>query len=236
MTIARSLAQALHHLASMSAGGRKEDAMSKRMTRCGAGRSRARGASCAVVAAAVGALALGAPDLAHAQEVIDQEKQDDYDTAHSVLQKTGLVTLGLTGITGATLLMNKKTLFSDGRCASGDPLLGDFGCGGLTYLHAAFGATTLALFVAQESVAVQSPISPYDEGSEGKQDAMTGMRVANYALFSVQPVLGLFAANPGILGVPEEDREDVSAALRTVHFAVGGTLATTYTVNAALQW
>jgi hypothetical protein len=143
------------------------------------------------------ALTLATPDLAQAQQVIDEEKQEDFDEAHSVLQKTGLVTLALTAF---------------------------------------FGASTLALFVAQESVAVQSPVSPYDEGSQGKQDAMTGLRVANYALFSAQPVLGLLAANPGILGVPEKDREDVSAALRTVHFAVGGTLATTYTVNAALQW
>jgi hypothetical protein len=194
-----------------------------------------RAAAASAIAAVVGAAVALAPSSASAQE-IDQERQEDYDTAHSVLQKTGLVTLGLTGLSGATLMINKPTAFGDGRCKSGDPIFGDFGCGGLTFLHLGFAVTTLGLFVAQEVVAEQAPISPYDQGSEGKQDAMAGFRVANYALFGVQPVLGLLAANPGILGVDDADKEDVSRALRTVHFGVGGGLATTYTANAIMQW
>lgn len=214
-------------------------APSKSSSRVARSRGRApqglRPVAATLIAAAFGAAAALVPASASAQE-IDQERQDDYDTAHSVLQKTGLVTLGLTGISGATLLINKPTAFGDGRCKSGDPILGDFGCGGLTYLHFGFAVTTLGLFVAQEVVAEQAPISPYDQGSEGKQDAMAGFRVANYALFGVQPVLGLLAANPGILGVDDADKEDVSRALRTVHFGVGGGLATTYTANAIMQW
>jgi hypothetical protein len=213
-------------------------APTKSSPRCAGSHGRARrrlGVAASLLSGALGAATALAPATAGAQE-IDQERQDDYDTAHSVLQKTGLVTLGLTGISGATLLINKPTAFGDGRCKSGDPILGDFGCGGLTYLHLGFAVTTLGLFVAQEVVAEQAPISPYDMGSETKQDTMAGFRVANYALFGVQPVLGLLAANPGILGVDDADKEDVSRALRTVHFGVGGGLATTYTANAIMQW
>jgi hypothetical protein len=195
-----------------------------------------RTAATTAVGVALGLASALLPDAAHAQEAFDQDKQDDLDTAHSVLQKTGLVTLGLTGVTGGVLMLNKPTLFGDGRCKSGDPLLGEFGCGGLTILHAGFGATTLGLFVAQEIVAGEMPISPYDMGSEGRQDAMTTLRYVNIGLFAVQPVLGFVAANPGVIGIPEDSQEDVSRVLRTIHFGIGGTLATTYTVNAALQW
>lgn len=193
-------------------------------------------AATAAIAVGVGAGIAALPRTAHAQETFDADKQEELGDVHSVLQKTGLVTLGLTGVSGGVLLLNKPTLFGDGRCKSGDPVLGDFGCSGLPILHAAFGATTLGLFVAQEIVAGEMPISPYDMGSEGRQDAMTGLRIANYSLFAVQPVLGFLAANPGVVGVSEESQEDVSRVLRTIHFGVGGTLATTYTVNAALQW
>jgi hypothetical protein len=209
--------------------------MEQAMKRSRARRWRALGKVSAAAAIAA-STALGAAREAAAQETIDREKQEDYETAHSVLQKTGLVTLGLTGATGAGLLINKRTLFSRGRCETGDPILGEFGCGGLTFLHAGFGATTAGLFVAQQIVGAQAPISPYDMGSEGKQDTMEALRYVNISLFIVQPVLGLLAANPGIMGVAEEDQEDVSAVLRTIHFGVGGSLATTYTVNAALQW
>lgn len=199
---------------------------------------RRRGRRWPVLAASLVAagVALVAPSEAAAQEAFDAEKQDDLETVHSVLQKSGLVTLGLTGVSGGVLLANKPTLFGDGRCKSGDPILGEFGCGGLTLLHAGFGATTLGLFVAQEIVAGEMPISPYDVGSDGRRDAMTALRYTNIGLFAVQPLLGFVAANPGVVGVPEESQEDVSRVLRTIHFGVGGTLATTYTVNAALQW
>jgi hypothetical protein len=173
--------------------------------------------------------------VAHAQ-AIDRQKQQDLDTAHSVLQKSGLVTLGLTGLSGYILLANKPTLFGEGLCKSGDPILGEFGCGGLTYVHASTAVLSLGFFIAQEVVAGDMPISPYDMGSEGKRDAMGALRIANIGLFAVQPVLGFLAANPEFIGIPDASQEDFSKVLRTIHFGVGTTLATTYTVNAALQW
>lgn len=198
--------------------------------------AKRRSVAATILAIVLGVAASLAPARASAQDVIDQDKQDDLDTVHSVLQKTGLVTLGLTGTTGAVLLVNKPTLFGDGRCKSGSPWLGDFGCGGLTFVHLGFAVSTLGLFIAQEIVAGEMPISPYDMGSEGRQDAMAGLRVANYSLFALQPVLGFLAANPGVIGISDSSKEDFSRVVRTIHFGVGGSLATTYTINAALQW
>ena len=193
-----------------------------------------------LVAALAGALVISAAASAQAQtsvppaqgSPIDQDKQRNLSDAHSVLQKTGLVTLGLTGLSGAALLANQETAFGAGRCNDGNPVFGEFGCTGLKYVHFGFGATTLGLFIATEIVAAEMPVSPYDMGDSTKQGAMKTLRVANIGLFAVQPVLGLLAANHGAFGMSA----GTAKVLRTVHFAVGGTVASTYTANAALQW
>lgn len=167
---------------------------------------------------------------------IDQDKQDRLETTHSVLQKAGLGTLLLTGTSGATLMINKPTLFGEGRCKTGDPLFGGFGCSGLSLVHFAMGAASLGLFVSSEIVAENMPISPYDMGTAGEQDTMRALRYTNIGLFAVQPLLGLVSAYPQLIGIPERSRESFSKIMRTVHFGVGGSLATTYSINAALQW
>lgn len=195
---------------------------------------------CILATAVASALALTAANQAHAQVTlppgpgsgIDQNKQDHLSDVHSALQKVGLVTLGGTGLTGAALLANEETAFGDGRCNTGSPVLGQFGCTGLKYLHFGFAASTLGLFIATEIVADEMPVSPYDMGSHGKQNAMKTLRVANIALFSTQPILGFLAANHRLFGMST----GAAKVLRTVHFAVGGTVAATYTANAALQW
>jgi hypothetical protein len=195
---------------------------------------------CILAAAFAGALTITLAPRADAQvsvppgpgSAIDQNKQHNLSDVHSVLQKVGLVTLGGTGITGAALLANSETAFGAGRCNTGNPVFGEFGCTGLKYVHFGFAASTLGLFVATEVVAEQMPVSPYDMGSKSKQNAMKTLRVANIALFSTQPILGFLAANHRLFGMSP----GAAKVLRTVHFAVGGTVATTYTANAALQW
>lgn len=167
---------------------------------------------------------------------IDQDKQDRLATTHSVLQKAGLGTLFFTGTSGSALMVNKPTLFGKGRCRTGDPLLGGFGCRGLSLLHFGMGVASLGLFVSSEIVAENMPVSPYDMGSAGKQDTMRTLRYTNIGLFAVQPILGLVATHPQLIGIPERSRETFSKVLRTVHFGVGGSLATTYSINAGLQW
>jgi hypothetical protein len=196
---------------------------------------------CLIAGALAGAFVLTATSRAQAQVTlppppgqssIDLNKQHDLSDVHSVLQKTGLATLAVTGVLGASLAVNTPTLFGEGRCATGSPWFGQFGCTGLKYAHFGFAATTLGLFVATEIVAEQMPVSPYDMGSTSKQSAMKTLRVVNIALFSVQPVLGFLAANHSLFGMSG----GAAKVLRTVHLAVGGTVAGTYTANAAMQW
>ena len=164
----------------------------------------------------------------------DRDEQEDLETAHSVLQKTGLGTLAVTGVLGGVLAVNHGTAFGDGRCSTGDPVFGSFGCSDLKYVHFGFAAATLGLFVATEVVAEKMPRSPYESHDAGRENAMKGLRVANIALFATQPVLGVVAANPQIFGLSHTS--NFAKVMRTIHLGVGGTVATTYTVNTALQW
>jgi hypothetical protein len=187
------------------------------------------------LAALVAALAL--PAAAQAQVSLTTQRQNDLTVAHSVLQKAGLVTLAGVAATGLPLLINKETLFSEGRCLKGDPLLGDFGCnGGLTALHFAFAATTLVLFISSEIVAAAMPVSPYDVLDTPRRETERTVRWINVGLFTAQPILGLLAAHPGLIGIPPDARRTFSKVVRTIHFGVALGVATGYTVNAALQW
>lgn len=193
----------------------------------------------AVQGAVLAFVAVAVPATSWAQTT-EVQRQRDLETAHSVVQKAGIGTLAVTGALGLVLFANKPTLFGDGLCSTGDGIMGEYGCGpGLGLTHFAFAVTSLGLFVASEILAEEMDPGPYDDGyynDPGRRRTTEALRWTNVGLFALQPVLGIIAAHPGIIGIPASARADFSRVLRTVHLGVGLGLATTYTVNAALQW
>ena len=192
----------------------------------------------AVQGAVLAFVAVAVPASGWAQTAEVENRQRDYERAHSVVQKAGIGTLAVTGALGLVLFANKPTLFGDGLCSTGDGIMGEFGCGpGLGLTHFAFAVTSAGLFIASEILAEAMDPGPYEDYSNpGRRRAMETLRWTNVGLFALQPVLGIIAAHPGIIGIPASARADFSRVMRTVHLGVGLGLATTYTVNAALQW
>ncbi|MBL8954017.1 MAG: hypothetical protein JNK82_24785 [Myxococcaceae bacterium] len=183
-------------------------------------------------------LVLAVPASGWAQVATPElERQQNLDRAHSAVQKTGLATLAIAGTLGLIQFANKPTLFGDGLCSTGEAIGGDFACGGgMSILHFVFAASTLGLFVAEQVIAAEMNPSPYRTGDLNKDRATDHLRWVNAGLFIAQPVLGLIAAHPALIGIPTDARPMFSRVMRTVHFGVGLGLATTYTVNAALMW
>jgi hypothetical protein len=177
------------------------------------------------------------PTAAFAQD-LDPAQQQRLKDWRSATQKAGLATLGVAVGLGIPLAANKPTLFSDGLCKAGDPMFGSsFGCdGGLAITHFVFAGSTLALFVASELIAMEMSPSPYETGDTTRDNASKAFLWTNVGLFSVQPLLGLLAAHPGLIGIPPDARVMFSKVLRTLHFAVGLGLVSTYAVHAGLQW
>jgi hypothetical protein len=188
------------------------------------------------------ALVLLGAHSASAQPVLspsEADRQEDLNNAHSILQKTTLVSIGVTGALGLVTAYNQATVFGKGQCStdSGKPLFGKWGCDGLNVLHGIAGIATTGLFIATEVVAVSMPISPYDDASSStKTDAMKTLRWINIGLVGVQGVMGLIAAYPQVIGIPVSARPAFSAILRTIHIGTGVTFAGTYTATAILQW
>ncbi len=179
-------------------------------------------------------VALPVTAWAQVNTAAEQRRLEDW---HSATQKAGLVTLGIAAGLGMPLMANKETLLSEGLCKAGDPMFDEFGCnGGLSILHFGFAAATLGLFIATEIIAMEMNPSPYETGNSTIDGAGGALRWVNVGLFAVQPVLGLLAAHPGLIGVPEAHRAAVSRVLRTIHFSIGLGLVSTYSVQAGLQW
>jgi hypothetical protein len=176
------------------------------------------------------------PTAAFAQDLDPVQQQRLHDW-RSATQKAGLVSMGIAVGLGIPLAANKPTLFSDGLCKAGDPMFGSFGCdGGLAIVHFIFAGSALALFVSSELIAMEMSPTPYETGNTTRDNASKAFLWTNVGLFSVQPLLGLLAAHPGLIGIPPDSRVMFSKVLRTLHFAVGLGLVTTYSVQAGLQW
>jgi hypothetical protein len=182
-------------------------------------------------ALAVALLVIPAVSLA---QTSDREPTDRRATAHSAVQKTGLVTLWGTAALGAIIAVNAPPL-GDEQCAA----CGDMGKGAydaLVLTHFGLAAATLGLYVSSEILAETMTTNPYYTGDAQRQGGMQALRWVNVGLFATQPILGVLAAHPGLVGVPPEHRQLFSRVVRTLHLAVGAGTAASYTAVAVMQW
>jgi hypothetical protein len=159
--------------------------------------------------------------------------------AHRTLQYTTAAALTLTAAGGLVALANQPTLFGEGRCAAGDPIFGDYGCGGFSILHGMGGVLTTTSYVATMTVALSvpklpdgrgGPPGPFDHG--GFHRAATWVHVIGFA---AMPVLGLTAAHPEVLGVAPEDSQQFSESLRTVHVGLGVLTASAFVTTMVIE-
>jgi hypothetical protein len=174
------------------------------------------------------------PAVSFAQTTADP-RQQQLANAHSATQKAGLATLGVTALLGGLLAVDTPILGNE-ACAQSCGGIGKAGWETLSIVHFGFAAATLALWLSSEVLAEQMDQNPYYTGDLGLQREKQTLRWVNVGLFAAQPVLGLLAAHPGLIGIPPEARPMFSRVMRTLHVAVGVGVASSYTATAALQW
>jgi hypothetical protein len=178
-------------------------------------------------------VALGLPLAAHAQSYSSTHAQD-LASAHSWVQKTGLVTLYGAAALGAITAVNAPPM-GDERCAACEDM-GKDAYDALVLTHFGLAGATLALYITSEILAEKMAVNPYYTGDAQRQGAMQAMRWVNVGFFSAQPILGLLAAHPGWVGVPPAHQQLFSRVMRTLHLAIGAGTATSYTAVAVMQW
>lgn len=164
-------------------------------------------------------------------------RRDRMVRAHTALQLTTAGTLAVTGVLGVITAVNRPTLFGDGRCASGDPVFGRYGCESLNIIHGISGVATVGAYISTmvlEAVIHEPPWAINETpGWRTVRRVMTYVHVGGMIL---QPLLGMLGAYPQIIGINDpQTRDDVSRTLRTVHAGVGVVTAGAFLTTVAID-
>jgi len=151
--------------------------------------------------------------------------------AHDVLRVSTAASMLVTATLGTLLAINKPTLFGDGRCLRGDPVLGDYGCHGLSVLHGISAVISLVLYTATTTLEI-------DQFGWPGMGHGRGYAVANWidlVGMSMLPIVGFVMAVPQVLGLDMADDSLFRRLLRTVHLAVGYTTVGTFVATTAID-
>ncbi len=144
--------------------------------------------------------------------------------------------LVLTSTLGTMAAINQPTELGDGRCQTGGPLLGTYGCDrGLSTLHGMSGVLSALLYTANGTLAlaIRGPVGNVSPRERPWHRALTYVHLGG---ITVQPILGLVSAFPqvvGIRGTGPGDRFPRTA--RTIHVGLGYLTAAAYIATLALE-
>jgi hypothetical protein len=178
------------------------------------------------IAVAAASLAFAPTTRAQQTEGFQDETRED---VHRGLQLATAGSMLVTGTLGTILAINKPTLFSEGRCAEGEPIFGWYGCHGLSILHGVSAVITLVLYTATTTLELAEGTWP---GSGGHNDGYTVASAITMGAMGALPIVGFIAAVPAIFGIPEGDFQKV---LRTLHLSVAYLAVGTYVTTVALD-
>lgn len=155
---------------------------------------------------------------------------DNVRDTHRTLQLTTSGALILTAGLGAINAINQPTLFSDGRCASGNPIFGEYGCHGLGPLHGVFALLSVVLYTTTETL----EFSRFDwPGRDRHGDGFTALSYVHLIGMIIQPLGGLLAAVPELVGASRNGA--LPRVLRTLHAVTGVAVAGAFIVTTAIE-
>jgi hypothetical protein len=132
--------------------------------------------------------------------------------------------LVVTSTLGTMAAINQPTAFGDGRCFTpgASPVLGDYGCNrGLSTLHGSFGVLSVTLYTANGVLRLAAPDS---RGlvAEPLRPLHTVLGWVHLTGIIVQPILGLVAAYPQVIGKSSTlPTDSFPRNLRTIHLFIG---------------
>ncbi len=144
--------------------------------------------------------------------------------------------LVVTSTLGTMAAVNQPTAFGDGRCQTGNPVLGTYGCDrGLSTLHGASGVLSATLYTANGvlALAIPGPVGNVSKRARPWHRALTYVHLGGIVL---QPILGLVSAFPQVIGVHGAAPDDrFPRDTRTIHVGVGYLTAAAYLATLALE-
>jgi len=199
----------------------------------------------ATAAAGPGSLALDPPafgDVAAMPPPADPGAQGDAARARrlrfwgTTLRWSTAAALVATSTLGTMAALNQPTAFGDGRCLTGDPVLGEYGCNrGLSTLHGASAVLSVTLYTANGVLALAAPESRgvVAEPVRPLYHVLSWVHLVGIVL---QPAMGLVAAFPQVIGKATTAPTDpFPRNLRTAHVFVGYVTTAAFLTTAILE-
>lgn len=142
-----------------------------------------------------------------------------------------------TSTLGTMAALDQPTRFGDGRCLTGHPVLGEYGCDrGLSTLHGSAAVLSVILYTANGVLGLAAPGSRGDvaPGARPWHRALTWVHLGGIV---VQPILGLVAAFPQVVGRSRSAPTDMFPRnLRTAHVVLGYLTTAAFLTTVALEW
>lgn len=144
--------------------------------------------------------------------------------------------LVVTTTLGTFAAINQPTAFGDGRCRTGGPVLGTYGCDrGLSTLHGASAVLSATLYTADGVLALSLP-GPQGKVTPAARRWHRALTFVHLGGVVVQPVLGLVSAFPQVIGVRGRAPSDpFPRNVRTAHVVLGYVTATAFLATLALE-
>ena len=130
--------------------------------------------------------------------------------------------LVVTSTLGTLAAINQPTAFGDGRCLTGGPVLGTYGCDrGLSTLHGSSAILSATLYTADGVLALSLP-GPQGNVREAARPWHRALTFVHLGGMVLQPALGLVSAFPQVIGVRGKAASDpFPRNLRTTHVVLG---------------
>ncbi|WP_242392258.1 hypothetical protein [Anaeromyxobacter oryzisoli] len=176
-----------------------------------------------------------APDDAEASGR-DESRQRTLRTWERRLKWGTAGALVLTSTLGTLAAINQPTAFGDGRCQTGHPVFGDYGCNrGLSTLHGASGVLSATLYTADAALAlaIRGPVGHVSPAARPWHRALTYIHLGGIV---VQPILGLITVFPQVIGVNNTAPGDrFPRNMRTAHLTIGYLTAAAFLATLALE-
>jgi hypothetical protein len=136
----------------------------------------------------------------------------------------------VTATLGTFVALNQPTLLSDGRCHTGDPVFGDYGCHALSGLHGVFALLSIVLYTSTQAFEFAHSDWPSQNEHGPGFKALSYIHLIGMA---IQPIGGLLAVVPQIVGAPKDGL--FARVLRTLHIFLGYTILTTFAITTAIE-
>jgi hypothetical protein len=141
-----------------------------------------------------------------------------------------------TSALGTMAAINQPTVFGDGRCQTGHPVLGTYGCDrGLSTLHGTSGVLSATLYTANGVLALSLP-GPVGHVSPAARPWHRALTYVHLGGITLQPILGLVSAFPQVIGVRNTAPGDrFPKNTRTIHVGLGYLTAAAYLATLVLE-